>query len=108
MPMPSVGGSTAVKAKLMLVLPVLVIAILPAVGWCDWGWPPPGYSTTGVRACDGSHYRGLLEQWRDHRRARRCGNTSVSDISDFSAAPAVTVAVPQTLSPLPPPRSLDH
>ena len=39
----------------------------------QWGWPPPGYSTTGVRCTDGYRYRGLCQVWRD-RRAGRCPN----------------------------------
>ena len=34
------------------------------------GLAPPGYSVTGVRACDGCRYRGLCQVLRD----RRCGS----------------------------------
>jgi hypothetical protein len=39
----------------------------------EWGWPPPGYSVTGVRCSDGYRYRGLCQVWRD-RRSSRCQN----------------------------------
>jgi hypothetical protein len=72
----------------------------------QWGWPPPGYSVTGVRACDGYHYRGLCEVLRDRRcRSRYYGQSPepasaiptstgmpslVPSPSDGSALPAPT------------------
>jgi len=50
-------------------LVMLVLTPLPCAA--QWGWPPPGYSPTGVRACDGSRYRGLCEVLRDLRRSKR-------------------------------------
>jgi hypothetical protein len=52
-----------------------VLLALTATNECiaQWGWPPPGYSTTGVRCSDGYHYRGLRQVWRD-RHSGRCQN----------------------------------
>ena len=46
----------------------LAAASLPAQA--EWGWPPPGYSATGISACDGSRYRGLCAVIRDRHRLR--------------------------------------
>lgn len=79
------------------------LTVLTAVLWitsvrashAEWGWPPPGYSVTGVRACDGYQYRGLRQVLRDRRcRSGGCAsripepaNTSVSGAPAASVAP---------------------
>jgi len=55
-----------------------VMLSLTATNECiaAWGWPPPGYSVTGVRCSDGYRYRGLCQVWRDRRSARCRGCNS--------------------------------
>jgi len=60
------------KRVVILLLGLFVLACAPACR-AQWGWPPPGYSTTGVRACDGSQYRGLCAVLRDYRNGVRPG-----------------------------------
>jgi len=60
-----------------MTLAMLVGCVGVSVGRAQWGWPPPGYSVTGVRACDGSRYRGLCQVLRDrHCRSRGCSALS--------------------------------
>jgi hypothetical protein len=54
-----------------LIMGILLSLAATNKSMAQWGWPPPGYSVTGVRFCDGYHYRGLCQVWRD-RRAARC------------------------------------
>jgi hypothetical protein len=84
-----------------------ILLSLAATNQCvaEWGWPPPGYSVTGVRCSDGYRYRGLCQVWRDRRRGR-CQNCN----SDTPIQPPVvntgphkaplSEPVPETL-PLP-------
>jgi hypothetical protein len=68
----------------------------------QWGWPPPGYSTTGVRCSDGYRYRGLCQVWRD-RKAGRCQNsTSGQPIQP----PVMNGAQPDNRPPEPAPEKL--
>jgi hypothetical protein len=69
---------------------ISLLAILSAPLPCraQWGWPPPGYSCSGVSASDNSHYRGLLARWRDRRRDCGCGGPAVEA---FSATPSGAV-----------------
>jgi hypothetical protein len=61
------------KRLALMTLALLIGCIAVSVGRAQWGWPPPGYSVTGVRACDGSRYRGLCQVLRDRRcRSRGC------------------------------------
>jgi hypothetical protein len=83
------------KCSSLVILGLLAVAWAPARCRAQWGWPPPGYSPTGVRACDGSHYRGLCAVWRDRRRGIRpgwCGDCGLpaapSAVPTPAAAPA--------------------
>jgi hypothetical protein len=61
-----------------------------------------------VRACDNSHYRGLIEVLRDKRRCRQpsygpssqdCG---IANMGNSAAAPAIDLAMPHALQPVGP------
>jgi hypothetical protein len=91
-----------VKQTLIVALGVLALAALPLPGRAEWGWPPPGYSTTGVRACDGYHYRGLCEVVRDWWSGARSGWNAVSG-APGGAAPCAVPAAPAVPLVLPPP-----
>jgi hypothetical protein len=85
-----------------------ILLSLAATNECvaQWGWPPPGYSVTGVRFCDGYHYRGLCQVWRD-RRSGRCQNCNygqpvqppVANVEQHEAPPSEPAP-----EQLPPPR----
>jgi hypothetical protein len=64
---------TAMRQILVMAVGVGILACVPHACRAEWGWPPPGYSTTGVRACDGSQYRGLCAVIRDRRNGIRLG-----------------------------------
>jgi hypothetical protein len=65
------------KRFALMTLAMLVACAATSVGRAQWGWPPPGYSVTGVRACDGCRYRGLCQVLRDWRcRSRGCSALS--------------------------------
>jgi hypothetical protein len=61
------------KQVFILVLELSALACAPQACRAQWGWPPPGYSPTGVRASDGSQYRGLCAVLRDYRHGIRPG-----------------------------------
>jgi hypothetical protein len=85
-----------------------ILLLLSAANECvaEWGWPPPGYSVTGVRCSDGYHYRGLRQVWRD-RRAARCQNGNSGQpvpppvVNDSKPDTRPSEPAPETL---PPPR----
>jgi len=56
-----------------LLLAAVALAVSAPACFAEWGWPPPNYSTTGVRVCDGYHYRGLFAHFREWRQARKGG-----------------------------------
>jgi hypothetical protein len=72
----------------------------------QWGWPPPGYSVTGVRFCDGYHYRGLCQVWRDRKAARCQGGNSGQPVLPPVVNGSEHVTPPAEPAPeiLPPPR----
>ncbi len=54
--------------KKKLALMVFLAVALPESGQAQqFGWPPANYTVTGVRWCDGYHYRGLCGILRDRR-----------------------------------------
>jgi hypothetical protein len=55
------------KRILPLAFGLFALAAAVPPGRAEWGWPPPGYSAAGLRACDGTHYRGLCALLRDCR-----------------------------------------
>jgi hypothetical protein len=59
------------KRILPFALGLFALTAAAPPGRAAWGWPPPGYSATGVSACDGSHYRGLCAWLRDRRHGPR-------------------------------------
>jgi len=67
----------------------------------QYGWPPPNYSVTGVRAGDDYHYRNLRQVLHDHGygrhlcelRARLTGG--VADVN----APLAHLSTPLTAPP---------
>jgi hypothetical protein len=89
----------------ILLLGLLAVAAAPLPGQAEWGWPPPGYSTTGVRACDGSQYRGLCARLRDRRHGVQPGciveNPAPCDggACGLPPAPASAPAAPQAPAP---------
>jgi hypothetical protein len=90
-----------------LALGLVALASVSPPAHAEWGWPPPGYSATGIRACDGSQYRGLCAVIRDRRHGH--GPVCVPDSpgscdADGPAAPATTRPAPQ----LPPPGAGAH
>ena len=94
------------KRVLTLALGLLVLAAAPLPGRAEWGWPPPGYSTTGVRACDGSQYRGLCAVIRDRRHGVRPGCVPATPTpcdGGACGAPAAPAA-PATALPAPQPQ----
>jgi hypothetical protein len=85
------------KRCTVLLFGLLAVAWAPVPCSAQWGWPPPGYSPTGVRACDGSHYRGLCAVWRDRRRGIRpgwCGDCGLPAALSPAAAPTAPGAAP--------------
>ena len=92
------------KRLLIPALGPLLLAVVPVSGRAEWGWPPPGYSASGVRACDGSQYRGLCAVIRDFRHGRHPCSVAVSPTPcdggacDCPATPAAPAA-PQTQAP---------
>jgi hypothetical protein len=82
-----------VNRILPLVFGLLALAAAPSHGRAEWGWPPPGYSVTGVSFCDGSHYRGLCAVLRDWRHRACPGGVPASPApfdpgaSSFPATP---------------------
>jgi hypothetical protein len=60
------------KSLAALTLGMVVLACMPCGSRAEWGWPPLGYSTSGIRACDGACYKGLIATWRERRLARKC------------------------------------
>ena len=83
-----------------LVVIGLAAASLPARA--EFGWPPPGYSATGISACDGSRYRGLCAVIRDRRHGLRPGRTPVPATPCDGVVPAAPVAA--QAAPQPPPQ----
>jgi hypothetical protein len=66
------------KRLLPLAFGLFALAAVPSPGRAVWGWPPPGYSVSTGRACDGRQYRGLcavLRDWR-HRGCPGCAPAS--------------------------------
>jgi hypothetical protein len=61
------------KQVIVVVLGLVALACAPQACRAEWGWPPPGFSPTGIRACDGSQYRGLCAVVRDYRHGIRPG-----------------------------------
>src|SRR5262249_42729933 len=98
------------KPIVTITLGLLLAAGIARPCAAQWGWPPPGYSTSTRCAADGSHYRGLREVWRDWR-CRRRGEVAPATVVPnstpvaSSSAPAAVPAVPQPAPPtLPAPR----
>jgi hypothetical protein len=58
------------KFILILTIGLVSFACTATPSSAAWGWPPPGYSTTGISASDNSHYRGLVALIRDWRKGR--------------------------------------
>jgi hypothetical protein len=81
--------------KRTLPLAFVLLALPAAASPCraEVGWPPPGYSVTGVSARDGSHYRGLCALLRDRRHGLRPG------CAPASPSPFDPVAYPLPASP---------
>jgi hypothetical protein len=69
-----------VKQTLPVALVLLALGTAAPAGRAAWGWPPPGYSVTGVRFCDGSQYRGLCAWLRDRRHGAGTGCAPVSQV----------------------------
>ena len=83
------------KRVVILALGLLALTAAPLPGRAEWGWPPPGYSATGIRACDGSQYRGLCALIRDRRHgACPCCTPAppAPCAGDFPATPAAQAA----------------
>src|SRR5690348_4982741 len=95
------GGSVMKFARIVtLGLITLASAALPCPA--QWGWPPPGYMTTGVSFCDGSIYRGLCARWRERRCG--CANQAAQTVvmPEGVAAPPAAVEPPVGELPQPP------
>jgi hypothetical protein len=93
-----------VKRFLLVTLGLLTLAAAPLPCRAQWGWPPPGYSTTGVRACDNSLYRGLCARLRDHRHGRHAGCAQPDDPPDGGIVPVpAATPLPPDGVPQPPP-----
>jgi hypothetical protein len=91
------------KRILIAGLSLLILVAAPLSGRAEWGWPPPGYSASTFRACDGSQYRGLCAVLRDRRHgAHPCCDmvspTPCDGACSLPAAPAAPVA-PQPQDP---------
>jgi hypothetical protein len=70
------------KRLLPLAFGLFAFAAAPSPSWAVWGWPPPGYSVSTGRACDGGQYRGLcavLRDWR-HRGCPGCVPASAAPV----------------------------
>jgi hypothetical protein len=87
---------------LMVTVGLIGMAALPLPCHAQWGWPPPGYSTSGVRACDNSLYRGLRARWRERHFAKKGGCATEPAIPVESAAHGLPE---QAAESLPPPAS---
>ncbi len=93
--------------KQILLVPLVLFALAAAApaGRAAWGWPPPGYSVTGVRFCDGSQYRGLCAWLRDRRHGAGPGCAPVGQVPCDSGAgslqdqPGGPGFLPPTLQP---------
>ena len=64
------------KRLLPLAFGLFALAAVPSPGRAVWGWPPPGYSVSTGRACDGRQYRGLCAVLRDWRHRGCPGRVS--------------------------------
>jgi hypothetical protein len=89
----------AMRTTLFFTLLVCAGYTIPAQAQ-QYGWPPPNYSVTGVRAEDGYHYRNLRQVlhdrgWGWRRHARKGVPESVID----QQAPAAPRLVPATAPP---------
>jgi hypothetical protein len=81
------------KRMLVPVLALLALAAEAAPSWAQWGWPPPGYSSSSFVAPDGSHYRRLCQVLRERRQKKQAQGAPASEVP---AAPA-----PVALPPMP-------
>jgi hypothetical protein len=102
MPQPPTIEEEGIGIMNRLVVVILILALWSAAmprGHAEWGWPPPGYSVTGVRACDGYHYRGLRQVLRDRRNGSHCCDQSPQPVPGPSASgmPAATPSQPEAL-----------
>ena len=90
------------KPLTTVALGLFALAAVSPLAHAEWGWPPPGYSASGTRACDGCHYRGLcavIRDWR-HRRCADCvPEAPVPCDAVVPTAPATIQPAPQTPSP---------
>ncbi|MGE3806812.1 MAG: hypothetical protein AB7K24_19260 [Gemmataceae bacterium] len=78
--------------SLLIALAVLTVWNLStSTSWAAWGWPPPGYSASGVKASDNSVYRGLFKRSFHQRRADRKQARQASTMTP-SAAPLMEQA----------------
>jgi hypothetical protein len=82
-----------VKPSLFLALALFSLLHLAPRGEAQWGWPPPGTSTIGVRACDNSHYRGLCALLRDWRRSRQWHQLPAADHGTSCQPPTTAPAI---------------
>jgi hypothetical protein len=92
------------KRVLTLAFGLYAFAAAPSPAWAEWGWPPPGYSVTGVRACDGSHYRGLCALLRDRRHCARPGCVPASPAAAEPSPCSLQASSGELASPQPLPQ----
>lgn len=88
------------KSLLVAGMVATVWIMTTSSSWASWGWPPPGYSTTGVKASDNSRYLGLWTKFRLKRQTRKAHRNAQS----LSVVPQI--GQPEA-EPLPPPRMIE-
>ncbi|HJT79105.1 MAG TPA: hypothetical protein VJ739_18055 [Gemmataceae bacterium] len=102
------------KQTLPVALVLLTLAAAAPAGRAAWGWPPPGYSVTGVRFCDGSRYRGLCAWLHDRRHGVGPGcapvsqgplDPSAASFRDQPGEPGILPSTPQPPAPIRVPHS---
>jgi hypothetical protein len=87
-----------VKRTLILTTGLLALLSLPSPSPAQWGWPPPGYSTSTFVAPDGSRYRRLCEVLRGRKKASP--SHAVGDAS-YIGPPATAPNLPVETAPPP-------
>lgn len=76
---------------------LLTLAVILTAAPCraQWGWPPPGYSTSTRVAPDGSRYRTLCEVLRDRRTRRQACGVAPGTVGQPSLPAPAAETLPQ-------------
>src|SRR5262245_56721390 len=99
-------GSRLMKPILTLAASVVALAAWTSASEAAYGWPPPGYSPTGISAHDDHQYKGLCARWRAWKQRRQCCATTISQPVDETPPAVSTPAAPTAPQTLPAPRPI--